>query len=204
MPPMSGREPSLAAIALDHAPSYASLIGDTIHVAPEMMRLAARAKDNLFLVSDAMPPTGAEKPEPFTLCGLKASSNGQACTNEKGGLCGASLTLGECVPRCIRDVRLDPEMVLRMAATLPAAFLGLGHRFGKLLPTYAADIVMLDHSFKTQKVWQDGKERFHHAHALGRSPYYRYAKRLPQTTGRPCSCRRCAHIKTSSRNHVLA
>lgn len=157
MTAMGGREPSLTAIALDHAPSYASLIGDTIHVAPELMRLASRAKDNLFLVSDAMPPAGAEKPEPFTLCNLKASSNGQACTNENGGLCGAALTLGECVPRCIRDARLDPERVLRMASTLPAEFLGLGNKRGKLLPTYCADIVMLDHSFKTQKVWQDGK-----------------------------------------------
>ncbi len=166
MTAMGGRDPSLAAIALDHAPSYAGLIGDAIHVAPEMMRLAARAKDNLFLVSDAMPPAGAEKPESFALCGANAASNGQACYNEEGGLCGAALTLGECVPRCIRAVRLDPERVLRMASTLPAAFLGRGHTLGKLLPSYTADIVMLDHSFKTQKVWQDGTESFHHDHAL--------------------------------------
>jgi len=159
MPPAGGREPTIAAVALDDEKAFAGIIGDLVHVAPEMLRLAARGKagtDKLFLVSDAMPPAGADAALPFDLCGMRASTDERACYLESGGLCGARLTLGECVARCIAQARLDPALVLRMAGAIPAAFLGLGKELGRLLPQYKADIVMLDHAFKAQKVWREG------------------------------------------------
>ncbi|HAX90750.1 MAG TPA: N-acetylglucosamine-6-phosphate deacetylase [Rhodospirillaceae bacterium] len=159
MPPVKGRSSTVVGVALDDAQSWCGMIADGHHVTPELMRIAvrAKAKDKLFLVSDSAAPAGADNPQPFDWCGQKVFPQKDYCVNEQGVVSGAMLTLGECVPRCIRDVRLDPEKVLRMASTIPAEFLGLGDRLGKLLPTYAADIVMLDHSFKTQKVWKDGE-----------------------------------------------
>ncbi len=63
------------------------------------------------------------------------------------------MTLGECVAASIRDSRLDPAMALRMASTIPADFLGLGDRLGRLLPGYEAEIVLLDHGFKAKAVF---------------------------------------------------
>ena len=158
MGPISAREPALAGVALDHKQSWAGLICDNAHVAPELVRLAVRAKaeDKLFMVSDAAAPAAAANPLAFNWSGIMVFPEGNKCINEHGALAGAMLTLGQCVPVAIRDIRLDPERVLRMASTIPAQFLGLGATLGKLLPSYTADIVALDHSFHTVSVWKDG------------------------------------------------
>ncbi|MGE4352368.1 MAG: N-acetylglucosamine-6-phosphate deacetylase [Bdellovibrionales bacterium] len=159
MPPVRTREPGVAVLALNDTTTYAGVILDGMHLHPELARLVVRSKaeDKLFMVSDAAPPAGAETPLPYVMGGERVVPDAQGrCINDKGVITGAHRTLGECVPVAIRDIRLDPERVLRMASTIPAAFLGLGDRFGKLLPGFVADIVQLDHGFKVQRVWQDG------------------------------------------------
>ena len=161
MPPITSRQPSLSGIALDRADCWAGIIADNAHLAPELVRLAVRAKqgDRLFMVSDTAAPAGADEPQPFDWNGIKVFPRDKVCVNENGALAGALLTLGQCVPVAIRDIRLDPAQVLRMASTIPAAFLGQGKSLGKLLPTYKADILALDHSFKTTRVWKSGIEQ---------------------------------------------
>ena len=160
MPPISSRTPSLTGIALDAKECWAGLICDNAHLAPELVRLTVRAKqgDKLFMVSDAAAPAGADNPQPFDWNGIKVIPHDNVCVNENGALDGAVLTLGQCVPVAIRDIRLDPAQVLRMASTIPATFLGKGDKIGKLLPHYKADILALDHAFKTTRVWKNGVE----------------------------------------------
>ncbi|MDD3182536.1 MAG: N-acetylglucosamine-6-phosphate deacetylase [Alphaproteobacteria bacterium] len=159
MPPIQTRSPGVAVLALNDKKSYAGLIADGLHIHPELVRLIVRSKaeDRLYMVSDAVPPAGAETPLPYTMGGesVRPQPDGR-CINDKGVITGAHHTLGECVPIAIRDIRLNPERVLRMASTIPAQFLGLGHSLGKILPGYQADIVALDHMFKAQTVWRDG------------------------------------------------
>lgn len=160
MPPITTRNAGMAAYALDEKEVYAGMIGDGIHLDHALMRLAVRVKgasDRLYLVSDAAPPAGAEAPSPYMMGGQKVTVQNGKCLNENGVVAGSSMTLGQCVATCIRDVRLDPEIVLRMASAVPAQFLGLDHRFGKLLPGYSADVVALDHSFKALSVWVNGQ-----------------------------------------------
>ncbi len=159
MGPMSAREPGPAGVALDDRESWCSLVADGRHVAPEMIRLAHRAKseDKLFFVSDALAPAGAEKPEAFLLNGETIYPKNGVCQNAQGCLAGAMMTLGEMVSHAVREMKMEPERVLRMASTIPAAFLKLDMSLGKLLPSYRADIVLLDHFFKAKKVWRDGK-----------------------------------------------
>ena len=158
MPPIKTREPGIAVLALNDTQTYAGLIADGFHIDPELVRLVVRAKaaDKLFMVSDAAPSAGAEIPAPYNMGGVRVIPKDGKCVNDNGVLAGAQKTLGECVPTAIKDIRLDPERVLRMASTIPAEFLGLGDQFGKLLPNYTADIVALDHGFKTTAVWQSG------------------------------------------------
>lgn len=158
MPPIKTRDPGVAVLALNDRNSYAGLIADGFHIHPELVRLVVRSKaeDRLYMVSDAAPPAGADTPLPYTMGGVKVTPKDGKCINEKGVVAAALNTLGECVPIAIRDLRLDPERVLRMASTIPAEFLGIGDRLGKILPGYQADIVALDHSFKAQSVWTNG------------------------------------------------
>lgn len=158
MMPIKTRDPGVAVLALNDRNSYAGLIADGIHIHPELVRLVVRSKaaDRLYMVSDAAPPAGAETPLPYVMGGVNVTPKDGKCINDNGVVAAALNTLGECVPKAIRDIRLDPERVLRMASTIPAEFLGLGDKLGKLLPHYCADIVALDHSFKTLAVWQNG------------------------------------------------
>lgn len=158
MPPIKTREPGVAVLALNDRHSYAGLIADGHHLHPELVRLVVRAKteDRLYMVSDAAPPAGADHPLPYTMGGVNVTPKDGLCVNDEGVICGAHDTLGQCVATAIRSIRLDPERVLRMASTIPAEFLGMGGRLGKLLPGFQADIVALDHTFKAQSVWRDG------------------------------------------------
>ncbi len=160
MPPLASRDGGIASVALTHPASYCGIILDGHHVSREMVQMACAAKphDKLFMVSDAIAPAGAEDPQPFTYNGVKYLPEDGVCKNEDGTLGGALRTLGECVSVAIKELRLDPVRVLKMASTIPAEFLGLDDHLGKLLPDYTADIVVLDHSFKTTLVWKDGKQ----------------------------------------------
>ncbi len=155
MGPMNARAPGPAGVALDDRESFCSLIADGRHVAPEMIRLALRAKpeDRLFFVSDSMPPAGADDPAPFALNGETVFPKNGACETAQGVLAGAAMPLGEMVSYAIRELKMEPERALRMASAVPAAFLGLEKTRGKLLPGYKADIVALDHFFRAREVW---------------------------------------------------
>jgi N-acetylglucosamine-6-phosphate deacetylase len=158
MPPIKTRDPGVAVIALNDNETYAGLIADGFHIDPELVRLVVKAKapDKLFMVSDAAPCAGAITAKPYIMGGVRVTPQNGHCVNDDGTLAGAQKTLGECVPFAIKEIKLDPERVLRMASTIPADFLGLGKRFGRLLPNYTADIVGLDQSFAPSSVWQNG------------------------------------------------
>lgn len=159
MPPLAGRDGGIAAVALSDSKSYSGIVLDGHHVSLEMVQMAcaAKPKDKLFMVSDAIAPAGAAMPQTFTYNNETFIPKDGVCQDKTGILAGAMRTLGECVSIAIKELRLDPARVLNMASAVPASLLGLDDRFGKLLPNYTADIVALDHSFKTTAVWMDGK-----------------------------------------------
>ncbi|MCL2469400.1 MAG: N-acetylglucosamine-6-phosphate deacetylase [Alphaproteobacteria bacterium] len=158
MPPITARDPGLSGFALDEKNCWLSFICDLQHLDPIMVRLAVKAKEgkNIFMVSDASSPAGADEPKPCTGTSINVTPQGLRCVNEQGTLAGSLLTLGQTVPLAIAKARLDPALVLRMCSTLPAQYLGLDHILGKLLPGYQADVLALDHSFTVQKVWKSG------------------------------------------------
>lgn len=177
---LSARDPAVAGAALDDRDSWCGIIADGHHVAPSMIRLAHRAKPQgkLFLVSDAMPPAASAAPLPFKLYDETITVEGARCQTQEGRFAGSALTLAEAVKYCIATVGLAPEESLRMASAYPAAFLGLGQTFGKLLPTYTADILALDHAFTPQSVWADGQEMLEARKANRR---HEQAESLPTT-----------------------
>jgi N-acetylglucosamine-6-phosphate deacetylase len=108
---MSAREPSVAGAALDDRHSWCGLIADGHHVAPEMIRLALRAKPRgkVFLVSDAMPPAATETPQPFHLYGeliqIESTTPSQASSRPRVAARGRlqSGSSGTCCGNCKED-----------------------------------------------------------------------------------------------------
>jgi N-acetylglucosamine-6-phosphate deacetylase len=156
---MSARVAGVAGIALDDCESWCSLIADGHHVAPEMIRLALRAKPQgkVFLVSDAMPPAATDKPQDFRLYGKVIHFEGGRCMTNEGGLAGSAITLLDAVRHCVQKIGVELDEALRMASTYPAAFLGVGHKLGKLLPGYEADVIALDGEVGLKGVWVSSK-----------------------------------------------
>lgn len=155
---MSARAPGVVGAALDDPNSWCGIIADAYHVMPEMIRLALRSKPlgKIFLVSDAMAPAGAADPQPFDLYGQKIEVHNGRCTTSDGSLAGSAITLLDAVRFCVKKVGVELDEALRMASTYPAAFLGLGHKYGRLLPGYSADIIVLDHNMNLHEVWPAG------------------------------------------------
>lgn len=155
---MSARAPGVIGTALDDHNSWCGIIADDHHVMPEMIRLALRSKPlgKVFLVSDAMAPAGSDDPKSFELYGQTISVMNGRCSTPDGNLAGSTITLLDAVRYCVRSVGVEVDEAFRMASTYPAAFLGLSHKYGRLLPGYCSDIIVLDRNLNLHEVWPAG------------------------------------------------
>ena len=154
---LSARSNGPADVALDDRTSWCGLIADGHHVSAAMIRLALRAKpERIFLVSDAMPPSASDDPRPFQLYGETICPLDGRCVNGEGKLAGAVLTLAEAVHNCVAEFAIEPGEALRMASTIPAALLGLDRMYGKLLPGFTADVVVLNTDMTVAESWSAG------------------------------------------------
>lgn len=137
MSPMQGREPGMVGTAINSG-AYASVICDGIHVAPEMLALAIRARpvaDRMVIVTDAMPTVAG--PDRFRLYGQTVRLKDGRLVNAEGALAGAHVTMLSSVRFLTERLALPPEDVLRMAIRQPAELMGLGRL--KRLDGLAAD-----------------------------------------------------------------
>lgn len=145
------REASLASFALAHDALAAEIIGDLVHVGPEALRIALRARGplGLALVSDAL--RGASLPE------AEFESHGRRCRVRDGAiwlvsddpaapprLTGAEASQLEAVRRLVRAGVTDLATALTMAGESPARALGLEHERGRFVPGARADWIALE------------------------------------------------------------
>ncbi|RJL08941.1 N-acetylglucosamine-6-phosphate deacetylase [Paracoccus siganidrum] len=152
MSQMGHRQPGLVGAVLA-GEGHAGLIADGIHVHPAAMRVALAARDSgIFLVTDCMAFAGTELTE-MPLNGRRVLRHDGRLTLEDGTLAGADLTLAEAVGNLVRLVGLAPERALAMASAEPARLLGQDHRFGRLAPGHAAQMVLLDGDYRLLDVW---------------------------------------------------
>jgi len=158
MPPIAGREPGIAGAALDDDASWCGIICDGHHLHDATVRLAWRTKPagKLFLVTDAMPPVGADA-HGFRLGDEMISLNGGRCVTGDGRLAGSALDMATAVRNCVRRIGIPLAEALRMASTYPADFLGLSHRYGRIAPGFAADMVTLDERLAVRETFIGGR-----------------------------------------------
>jgi N-acetylglucosamine-6-phosphate deacetylase len=157
MPPLAARAPGPVGAALTTADAWASLIVDLVHVSPASLRVAFAAKsaDRLMLVTDAMPSVGTDL-QSFELQGRTVSLKDGRLTTAEGTIAGSNLDMASAVRNSV-GLGVELPQALKMASSVPAAFLGLDNELGRIAPGYRASLVLLDDALNVRATWIDGR-----------------------------------------------
>lgn len=157
MSPLTSRAPGVVGAALDDANSWCGVIVDGHHVAAASLRIALKAKPRgkIFLVTDAMPPVGANDPS-FVLDGETITARDGICQTAGGTLAGSALDMITGVRNTVELLGVPLDEAARMASTYPADFLGLGATHGRVEAGYRADFTVVDSALRVVETWIDG------------------------------------------------
>lgn len=157
MTPLGSREPGVVGAALDDADSWCGLIVDGHHVHPASLRvaIAAKPRGKMLLVTDAMPPVGADDPS-FVLNGETITAKDGICQTAQGVLAGSALDMAGAVRNTVQLLGLPLDEAVRMATTYPADFLGLGASHGRIAAGYQADLIVMDDDYRVRQSWIGG------------------------------------------------
>ncbi len=162
MSQLTNREPGVVGAALSDGRLHAGLIADGIHVAPEAIGIALRAKTGpgrIFLVTDAMSVTGTDL-ESFTLNRRTIYRKNGALRLADGTLAGADLKMIDAIVFMHRTIGLPLEEALRMATVYPAEAVGQGAHHGHLNPGAQASFVHLSSDLAVRATWITGEQVF--------------------------------------------
>jgi len=126
---MDHREPGVVSVVLTNEETFAELICDGIHVAPEMVRVFAACKrmDKVILVTDGMSAVGM--PDGTYRLGNFDVQVKQGHATARGVLAGSVVTLDQAVANFARFTGKSVGTVTRAASHNPATMLGLSERF---------------------------------------------------------------------------
>ncbi len=152
----TSREPGMIGAALLDKASYAGLILDGIHVHPDTAKLALQQKENIMLVTDAMPPVGVDQTS-FEFFGHSVIREGDKLTDREGRLAGSVLDMIGAVNNAITMLDIDLTHAINLASKNPAKFLGLSDQYGSLKVGAKASMLLLDQANVIQSSWIDGK-----------------------------------------------
>jgi N-acetylglucosamine-6-phosphate deacetylase len=126
-----------------------------VHPVSLRVAIAAKARGKMVLVTDAMPPVGADNPE-YKLNGETIIVKDGICQTANGTLAGSALDMAGAVRNAVDMLHLPLDEAARMASTYPADFLGLGASHGRIAAGYQADLVALDADYRVRQSWIAG------------------------------------------------
>lgn len=161
---MSGlhhREAGIVGAAFLHDELRAEIIADGLHISPEAVKLAYRAKgkEGLLLITDSMRAKHSGEGN-FELGGQKVIVKDGLASLENGTLAGSVLKMDEAVRNMIEFTGCSLEEAITMAAVNPAEHLGLNMRKGSLSKGKDADVVILDEANNVVMTFCKGKLAF--------------------------------------------
>lgn len=159
MRPLHHREPGAVGTLLDDDRVTVELICDLVHVHPDVVHLAARhaGPGRTTLVTDAMSATGAPDGD-YTLGALDVEvRGGVARIPGSGALAGSTLTMDAAFRNVVTAVGMSVADAVHATATRPARLLGRDHEIGRLAAGLRGDLVILDETFRTQRVMKAGR-----------------------------------------------
>ena len=152
---LQSREPGMVGAALANKEAWCGLIADGVHVHPAAMQSLINAKQNVFLVTDAMPPVGSDA-QSFSLYGETMNRHQNKLTNQAGQLAGSVLDMATAVKNCQQMLSCDLAQSLNFASLNPAKYLGIDKELGSLEIGKRASMVLIDDIGKVQASWIDG------------------------------------------------
>ncbi|HJU55060.1 MAG TPA: N-acetylglucosamine-6-phosphate deacetylase [Pyrinomonadaceae bacterium] len=145
MPALHHRQPSLTTACLNEPFIRAEIVPDGIHVAPEMVRLAAKIKGRtgLILVTDAMAAVGCPDGT-YTLGDIPVKVEGDRCVLLDGETIASSmLTMNRAVGHAVAFTGMSLVDAAYTASFLPAQVCGVSDRKGSLEVGKDADLAIL-------------------------------------------------------------
>lgn len=160
MTPLHHREIGAVGAGLVDDSLMLEIIGDTIHLGPEMLKLIFRLVpiDRLMLVTDSTAASWLGEGE-IQLGGLAVVvANGRAVLKQGGALAGSALRYHEGVANVAELTGLPLHQIVKATSWNQARSLGIDG-FGKLEPGFHADIVILNEDFSVWKTFVGGVER---------------------------------------------
>ncbi|NBC34271.1 MAG: N-acetylglucosamine-6-phosphate deacetylase [Alphaproteobacteria bacterium] len=157
MPPLTGRAPGPVGGCLADRRAFCTVIADGVHVDPVCLKIALRTQltGAVILVTDAMPPVGADDPS-FALYGKTITAADGRCATADGTLAGSTLDMATAVRNAVSLLGVDLADALCMASLDPCLVFGMDHLFGRLDPMNHADIVWLDDDLQVRATWVGG------------------------------------------------
>lgn len=159
---IGNREPGVVGAALDIGTLHAGLIADGIHVHAASIGAALRAKrgpGHVFIVTDAMSPTGTDM-ESFELTGRTVFRKDGALRLADGTLAGADLTMIGAIAYLTAHVGVTLDEALRMASLYPAEALGIAADYGHLRRGARADFAVITPDLSVRQTFALGKPAF--------------------------------------------
>jgi N-acetylglucosamine-6-phosphate deacetylase len=152
------RDLGVAGWALTNKDATFDIIADGIHVAPEMLGFACRAKsaEKVSLISDSVAPTGLGDGY-FEIWGEKVSVVSGKTQNERGSIAGSVITMLDAV-KMMLSVNFSETEVSKMASANPAKLLGAEKTRGSIELGKRADLVALDEKGNVKFCLVGGRE----------------------------------------------
>ena len=108
------------------------------------------------LVTDAMPCVGTDQ-RTFMLQGRRISVEDGYCVDEQGTLAGTALTMAAAVRNAVALLGVELSEAIAMASEVPASFLGLAGRLGRIAAREQANLVEADDDLNVTATWIDGE-----------------------------------------------
>ncbi len=144
MPPLHHRDGGAVAAGLLSRTAYCELICDGFHIAPEMVKLAARlAGDRLVLITDSMEATGCPDGE-YSIAGMPVTvTDGKARTHD-GAIAGSTLSMWQALHNLRDFADISFEDAVYAATFAPACEIGLDGEIGSIEVGKRADLLLLD------------------------------------------------------------
>lgn len=155
MPGIHHRAPGPVVAAVADPRVYLELIADGIHVDLDLIRMIfASAPGRVVLVTDAMAAAGSGDGS-YALGNLEVTvTDGVARLTHGNSIAGSTLTQDVAL-RNVVSAGVPVAQAIDALTHVAAEAIGVGERFGRVRPGYAADAVLLDRDLTVRAVWAD-------------------------------------------------
>ncbi|NHF63113.1 N-acetylglucosamine-6-phosphate deacetylase [Microcella pacifica] len=157
MPGIHHRDPGPIVAGFDDDTVTLELVLDGVHVHPSVAQMIFRAAPHrVALVTDAMAAAGGQDGY-YQLGSLNVTvQNGLAVLNGTQTIAGSTLTQDVALRTAVTVAGIDEARAVEALTRTPACVLGRDDEWGSLAAGFAADVVVLDDAWRTERVWANG------------------------------------------------